>query len=533
MFETVRNWLRGRPNSLWFYPACLIVSAGLYFLAPINGSGVLWLYLGAAILFLFAFRPGSVLHTVTVKNTSLPKTLCTVLAALTTISACVLPMDQLPLWNGEYPGHRNQYELMAEAILDGRVDFAYGDEDTLSELENPYDPDEREKAGVYFHWDHAYYDGHYYMYFGIVPVFLVFLPYRILTGTALTTYHATQIFVALAIAGIFVLFHLLAKLFFKQLPYSVYLALSVAFSVMSVWYSTAEPALYCTAITAAIMLEVWSLYFFIRAVWGERRENRQILFAGIGALLGALAFGCRPPVALANILVIPMLIVFLKQRDFTWKLLGKLTLAALPYAVVASALMLYNYVRFDNPFEFGQAYQLTVADQTDYRVVLDLPTITRLIRDTAGNFFAVGSISAAFPYLNAGSVFSNFPVLLLGAAMFNPAVFKRMGRKKLLPLMLGLILTVLIITAADILWTPYLLERYRMDIYFLLGIGCFLVIGLWYKTCTDAQRPYLSAAAVALAAITVVSAFLLCVRTIGVYYPGKITEIANALYLNG
>lgn len=533
MFETVRSWLRAGPNSLWFYPACLIATAGLFFFAPINGSGFLWLYLGAGVLFLFAFRPGSVLHTFTVRNASLPKTLCTVLAALTTIAACVLPMDQLPLWNGEIPEHRNQYELMAEAILDGRVDIYYGDEDTLSQLENPYDPEERQEAGVYYHWDHAYYDGHYYMYFGIVPVFLAFLPYRILTGTALTTYHATQIFVALAIAGIFVLFHLLSKLFFKRLPYSVYLALSVAFSVMSVWYSTAEPALYCTAITAAIMLEVWSLYFFIRAVWGERHENRQILLAGIGALLGALAFGCRPPIALANILVIPMLMVFLKQRDFTWKLLGKLALAALPYAVVAAALMMYNQVRFGDPFEFGQAYQLTVADQTEYRIVLDLATIGRLIRDTAGNFFGINGISAGFPYLHAGGVFINFPILLLGAAMVKPAVFKRMRRKKLLPLMFGLILTVLIITAADILWTPYLLERYRMDIYFLMGIGCFIVTGLWYNTCTAAQRRCLSAAAVALAAVTVLSAFLLCVRTVGVYYPEKITEIATALHLNG
>lgn len=533
MVETVRNWLRTRPKSLWVYPICLIVSVGLFFLAPINGSGFLWLYLGAAILFLFAFRPGSAVYTVTFGNTSLSKTLCTVLVALATIAACVLPMDQLPLWNGEQPGHRNQYELMAEAILDGRVDFAYGDEHTLSGLENPYDPNERKEAGVYYHWDHAYYNGHYYMYFGVVPVVLAFLPYRILTGTALTTYHATQLFAALSIVGIFVLFYMLAKLFFKQLPHSVYLALSVAFSVMSVWYSTAEPALYCTAITAAIMLEVWSLYFFIRAVWGERQENRQILFAGIGALLGALAFGCRPPIALANILVIPMLIVFLTQRRFTWKLLGKLVLAALPYAVAAAALMVYNYVRFDNPFEFGQAYQLTVADQTNYRVVLDLPTIGRLIRDTAGNFFAIGGLSAVFPYLRTGSVFWNFPVLLLGAAMLHPAVFKRMGQKKLLPLMFGLILTVLIITAADILWTPYLLERYRMDIYFLLGIGCFLTVGMWHNTCTDAQRPYLSAAAVALSAVTVVSAFLLCVYTIGIYYPGKITEIANALHLNG
>ena len=73
--------------------------------------------------------------------------------ALITALICVLPMDDLPIWNGEIPDHRNQYELMAEAILNGRIDFAYGDEAELESLENPYDPNERKEAGVKYHWD--------------------------------------------------------------------------------------------------------------------------------------------------------------------------------------------------------------------------------------------------------------------------------------------------------------------------------------------------------------------------------------------
>lgn len=467
-----------------------------------------------------------------VENNSLTKAICSVLVAIATVAACVLPMDKLPIWNGESPAHRNQYELMAEAILDGRIDLAYGDDYDLSQLENPYDPDARAEAGVYYHWDHAYYNGHYYMYFGIVPVFLVFLPYRIITGTALTTYHATQIFVAMSIVGIFVLFHLLSKLFFKNLSYGVYLSLSVAFSVMSVWYASAEPALYCTAITAAIMLEIWSLYFFIRGVWGEEKENRQILFAGIGVLLGALAFGCRPPIALANVLVLPMLIVFLKDRKFTSKLFGKLALAAMPYAVVGISLMIYNYVRFDSPFEFGQAYQLTVADQSNYSLSLDSETVVRIFNDTLNNFFGRKDIKASFPYLTASGVFFNFPILLMGIGMCKTSVFKSMKQNKLLPLMIGLILAVLLINTIDIMWTPYLLERYRMDIYFLMGIGCFIAVGLWYNASTQKQRTRLDAVIVALSVITIISAYLLCIRTMGAYYPSVITDIANALHLN-
>lgn len=485
------------------------------------------IFLGLSLL--YACRPGSLMHSITMEDSSMPKRLLTALVALVTVAICILPMDQFPLWNGEIPGHRNQYELMAEAILDGRIDFAYGDEEKLAGLENPYDPDERKEAGVYYHWDHAYYNGKYYMYFGIVPVFLAFLPYRVLTGTALTTYHATQLFAALTIIGIFALFHLLSKLFFKKLPYSVYLALSVAFSVMSVWYSSAEPALYCTAITAALALEIWSIYFFVNAVWGEHSENRSILLAGIGALLGALVFGCRPPIALANILVLPMLYAYLRRRKFTLKLLGKLALAALPYAIVAAALMVYNYARFEDPFQFGQAYQLTVADQSNYKFTLDSATILRLFNNTSSNLFGRADIVATFPYLKHGGVYWNFPILLLTAAALKTSVRSDMRQKHLTPFLIGLLVTIVIITALDIMWTPYLLERYRMDIYFLAGIACFISVGLWLKHSDEKARNRISTLLMVLAVFTVICSFLYCMRTANVYYPERVKQIGELL----
>ncbi len=276
MIKQTAGWFRSK--SFLFYPVCAVLTVALSFTA-----GSRWLYIGIAAIIFFAFRPNSALHSITVEKDTTGKTACTVIIAAVTVAGCVLPMSLSPVWNGERPAHRNQYELMAEAFLDGRIDFDYGDEDSLENLENPYDPVERREAGVTFHWDHAYYKGHYYMYFGIVPVLLVFIPYRLITGHSLTTYHATQLFTAIIIVGIFVLFHMLTKLFFKKLPYSMYIAGSVAFSVMSVWFAVAQPALYCTAITGAVALEIWSLYFFIRAVWGEKCENRQIMLAAAGA----------------------------------------------------------------------------------------------------------------------------------------------------------------------------------------------------------------------------------------------------------
>ena len=254
MNKRIRIWLRARWSYLVFASVLLLVSV----LALCSANGFVWLYIGLFAAFVFAFRPGSALHKATMEKITWLRTLGSVLAAAGTVAACVLPMGQLPLWNGENPEHRNQYELMAEALLDGRVHLVYGDEEELAQLSNPYDPAEREKSGVEYQWDHAFYDGHYYMYFGIVPVLLVFLPYRVLTGTALTTYHATQLFAALAIVGLFVLFRLLVKLFFKQLPYSVYVALAVAFwtaAVTSLPLATPMPILFLWLPTATRALK--------------------------------------------------------------------------------------------------------------------------------------------------------------------------------------------------------------------------------------------------------------------------------------
>ena len=101
----------------------------------------------------------------------------------------------------------------------------------------------------------------------------------------------------------------------------MYLFLASAFSIMGIWYSIDAPALYCTAITSGLCMEIWSLFFFIRAVWIEENEKRSVLYAFLGSLFGALAFGCRPSIALANLLVIPMLVEYIRKRGFCLRLL--------------------------------------------------------------------------------------------------------------------------------------------------------------------------------------------------------------------
>jgi len=410
----------------------------------------------------------------------------------------VLPMGLAPAWNGEKPAHRNQYEVAARAFLEGHFDLDYGDMDPqLLALGNPYSPAERKAAGVRYHWDHSFYNGKYYMYFGVVPVCLLFLPYLVITGNDLTTYHATQLFTAGFIIGFFALVLLLRKRFFPRVSYWLMTGVAAAVSLAAVWYASAAPALYCTAITAGLVMEIWSLYFFFKAVYATENENRAILRAGIGALFGALAFGCRPPVALANVLVIPLLIVFLREHRFRFSLLLKLFAAASPYLLIGGLLMAYNYVRFGSVTEFGQSYQLTI---TDVSKGLQL-TAESLFKGLKYYLVATDGKKNLLSY----GAFITFPVLALFILpVFRKGAFK--GAKGLLAVWILLVLTPLAITVVDVAGSPLFLPRYRADFTWLFGLAAVFGAGLFTNRIENKTARTVVEAAIGLFALVAVVA---------------------------
>lgn len=89
--------------------------------------------------------------------------------------------------------HHAQYQELAEALSEGKV--SVGDaEEALLAMKNPYDTIALQAAGIGYRADYAYYNGKYYVYFGIVPVLLLYLPYYLLTGGALQNYVAVFVF---------------------------------------------------------------------------------------------------------------------------------------------------------------------------------------------------------------------------------------------------------------------------------------------------------------------------------------------------
>ena len=78
---------------------------------------------------------------------------------------------------------QSQYIKQFDAFFKGQLHLDVEVSEVLLSLSNPYDPAARDEAGAVYYWDHAYFEGKYYSYFGIAPIATVYFPVYLATGT--------------------------------------------------------------------------------------------------------------------------------------------------------------------------------------------------------------------------------------------------------------------------------------------------------------------------------------------------------------
>ncbi|MBR5896729.1 MAG: hypothetical protein IKZ39_03860, partial [Lachnospiraceae bacterium] len=210
----------------------------------------------------------------------------------------------------------------------------------------------------------------------------------------------------------------------------------------------------------------------------------------------------------------------------------KFIIIAIPYVIVGALLMLYNYARFGSPFEFGQAYQLTSADQTIYRSFWANLDIAALINGLGFNFLYWGPVSNIFPYFNYGGFLITYPLMWLIVVFFAHdkvrAAVKEDGFKAFTILTFAV---PVVITLIDTFWAPGLCERYRLDAYYLIGILVFIAIGYRIKT-ADKSEKIIDVVCV-FAVISVLLTFLLfmqpCDANFAEHLPDKAEAVRKAI----
>jgi hypothetical protein len=109
---------------------------------------------------------------------------------------------------------------------------------------------------------------------------------------------------------------------------------------------------YEVPISCGYMLTMLALGAIWRALHEPEQSGRWLVAASMAY---GLAVGARPSLLFGSvILLVPVVQAQREQRRIATPLLA----AIIPIVLIGLGLMLYNFLRFDNPFEFGMRYQL-------------------------------------------------------------------------------------------------------------------------------------------------------------------------------
>lgn len=376
-------------------------------------------------------------------------------------------------------------------------------DERLLSAENPYDRTERRELGIGgYKWDYAYYNGKIYVYFGVVPVWLTYLPYYMLTGEDLPHMVVYTTFLMMLIVGAFMLLNTVIKKFCQKLPLKLYYLFLVTFAMgIGTMIFAKRLCIYNMPIMAAVCLTLWGLYLWISS---EKESGHNTIWkVFLGALCMALVAGCRPQLLLGSFLAFPIFGKKLKQifADFKKKTNIKenvlfLIAFCVPYLVVAALLMKYNYDRFDSPFDFGASYNLTTNDMR-YRGF----HVARMISGVWSLLFELPMIDLEFPYLGStwlntiyqgitiqekgiGGIFMTNIILLPAFLIYR---FRDKLREKQMMLFASIcMLSGIIITCVDVQGAG-ILVRYMADFAIFFYLASFLVIFSFIDRCYEKE----------------------------------------------
>jgi hypothetical protein len=249
---------------------------------------------------------------------------------------------------------RDYYNLLIDGYLEGQLHMKVEVPEELLRLKDPYDPNQR-PPGLGLH-DASFYHGKYYVYFGVAPVVTLMLPFRLMTGNDLPQPVAALVFVYLGFLAAVGIWLSIRRRYFPNTSTAVVVLCILVLGLAATGpVLLRRPHMWELPIGAGAAFAMFMLGCIWRSVHSERR--RVVWFAGAGLSLG-LAIGSRPTYLLASVgLAVPLAWWWCSERRVPWRAaLG----AALPLALIGSAMAWHNYARFGDPLQFGQAYQFSL-----------------------------------------------------------------------------------------------------------------------------------------------------------------------------
>lgn len=378
------------------------------------------------------------------------------------------------------------YCELARAFSSGKLSILRDVPEWLINANNPYDPDIRAGHEARIMFDYAYYNGHYYVYFGIVPCILFYLPYYMLTRHDLLNVVVVYFLLVAWIVANCLLLRKIGQLYFKKISFITFFVVQELMLLTGgIFVAIYNVSSYLVPQLSGMLFVTLGMLWYI-SLHDETGHNGKKLFGG--SVCMALVAGCRPQMLLSILIIVPFVWrtlfdnkVHIKERLKRWSCF------ALPYMVVAIMLMIYNYLRFDSVFEFGARYNLTSVNVYDTAFSID--------KIWNGIFYyclSVPILEGRFPYVKLAvfdnSVMSSFNAeelcggifffnITLICGFFIGAYNRRNEREKTLLKAFNVLLLVVggSIVIVDTL-IGGLMFRYCLDFGYFFAIAAGLVI---------------------------------------------------------
>ena len=405
--------------------------------------------------------------------------------------------------------HHQQYYRLTEALLQGEFFLLDLPPEGLKELKNPYDYKERlelsHRTGEKIYWDVGYYEGRYFVYFGVGPVLLFYLPYYMLTGSHLPTYQGIFICSVLLVIAVLAFLGEIIKKWYRKTPFLMYFLLSCLFiNGCGALYMIKRPDFYSLPILLALTCTIGGLYFWLSAP-GIEEGGKRFLKKGrlfFGSLCMAFVASCRPQLLLGSFFSILLFweFIFQKRMLFTLSKKGRASTFCFlsPYLVIALWLMYYNYARFGSVFDFGANYNLT-GNAMIYRGF----HVDRIPLALFSYLFVPTGFTNRFPFVAPSTMTSSYQGVstvecLIGGLMYNHVflipglIVWKMGRwiknKKAYFFALSACLFAIIIMITDAQMAG-VLNRYFGDFAWLFMIASFLaLLGIYHGLADEKAR---------------------------------------------
>lgn len=352
------------------------------------------------------------------------------------------------------------------AIKSGKL---YINENEITGVDNLYDYSELKNKGIGYIFDGSYYKGKTYMYFGILPAIILIL----------FNISVNMLYYILILLSIIFGVKLLKEIIYKYFPKTSFsiLILLVLFYLFNFRLLLILNSIRFYELLSLFghFLSVIGLYYVFKAI-KDKINYKYLILGNIFLSLNLLVK--------TNMLIVVLIEIYLLYdyfKKYKYLNIKKIIISIIPYIVVLLVAMIINYIRFENVFEFGLSYQLTISSHKNI-IGIEIRTI---INGLFCYLFRFPIITTEFPYIlnNTDIIYHNLfyfnnscgngiiPMSILGILLFYIPNIK--NKKLFKTILVFLIVGILMIISSCSLGGT--LDRYMIEFTFLILISIILI----------------------------------------------------------